>query len=831
VNQKKKSSWNWTSLFTQLKSEQGFSLAEVMVAAGMLGILSLGVTQLMQNSSKTEKRLSQQINLVQLEAEIRNALTDSVACGRTFRAVQLDQNLAAQNPPVARPAGQAALQVTTAFQNLPTSGGQSVRIYKGNNPAEGDPVNWQTVIQLFDEGVNPPVGVYGNGSNRISVRSIQAAGYVEDSWGGIAVQPGDLNLATTSAIAGSPNAYGTVLLRVMFVRGADTAALTDEQKRIKAANSTYGSVLVPRYFKVNVIVDAGNRVQDCYTQGNQFVEAYCGALGGNWDAAIGRCTNINVEHSATVGTTDWNITANKTQAGAGNGGEAGLASEGALMVGLDVDAGGALAPADIGDGNAYIFNGLVVGDRASGNFVGSVAIPNPLSGIGAGDAFFARHIMVGRNAEIGNNANVANNLNVTNNATVTNNTFLRNNLRVGAGNSPAPYNGAGDASVENQLQVGGQAIIGTPGTPLAGVGDATIGNNLNVRSNTSIGQTTINTNHMLTVAGDSALFSNGTSNLFVNNNNASDSDVRINQEANVPFRIDESGTQVMRVLNTGEIQIYSGGTVRTSIGAGTTAAYRPVIIRNQPYTNNNTHFDIPNSEVGYEAATKYWVRRMIYGSLYEGNQSKIEDILNNMADYAQHNRLDALIGSVCTDMQLQVGNTGYRANCALISGQCVCNQSDCSHNTGVRVCNNMTLAGNFRADGNVTAGGNLVAGGSGNIGSSLVVGTTINAGGTITAPRVDATDWSRADRIYIRSLSEPGAGYIKGTYLWATTRMTSPRVCSSAATGGTNNSACYTRFGKVTCDGGGFIIGIAYGRPICALSGENTGSTIGVTWH
>ena len=31
---------------------QGFSLAEIMVAAGMLGVLSLGVSQLMQNSAK-----------------------------------------------------------------------------------------------------------------------------------------------------------------------------------------------------------------------------------------------------------------------------------------------------------------------------------------------------------------------------------------------------------------------------------------------------------------------------------------------------------------------------------------------------------------------------------------------------------------------------------------------------------------------------------------------------------------------------------------------------------------------------------------------------------
>jgi type II secretory pathway pseudopilin PulG len=67
-----------------LKNEKGFSLAEVMVAAGLLGALSLAVNQLIMNQSKSVKTVEKKFELVSTASTIRTILSDRAACHNTF---------------------------------------------------------------------------------------------------------------------------------------------------------------------------------------------------------------------------------------------------------------------------------------------------------------------------------------------------------------------------------------------------------------------------------------------------------------------------------------------------------------------------------------------------------------------------------------------------------------------------------------------------------------------------------------------------------------------------------------------------------------------------
>jgi type II secretory pathway pseudopilin PulG len=67
-----------------LRSTRGFSLVEVMIAAGMLGLVSLGVMQLTSNQSKSTKTFETKFEVTSIVAEIRTLLSNTESCKATF---------------------------------------------------------------------------------------------------------------------------------------------------------------------------------------------------------------------------------------------------------------------------------------------------------------------------------------------------------------------------------------------------------------------------------------------------------------------------------------------------------------------------------------------------------------------------------------------------------------------------------------------------------------------------------------------------------------------------------------------------------------------------
>jgi prepilin-type N-terminal cleavage/methylation domain-containing protein len=67
------------------KSKQrGFSLVEVLIAAGLLSIISYGLMSLITNATKQQKSIVAKDAMRELTGEIRNVLSDSIACTKTF---------------------------------------------------------------------------------------------------------------------------------------------------------------------------------------------------------------------------------------------------------------------------------------------------------------------------------------------------------------------------------------------------------------------------------------------------------------------------------------------------------------------------------------------------------------------------------------------------------------------------------------------------------------------------------------------------------------------------------------------------------------------------
>ena len=68
------------------KENSGFTLVEIMVAAGLLGGLSLAVMELTSNSAKSAKKLQQDFEISNVMSNVVNVLRDEKSCSRNFNA-------------------------------------------------------------------------------------------------------------------------------------------------------------------------------------------------------------------------------------------------------------------------------------------------------------------------------------------------------------------------------------------------------------------------------------------------------------------------------------------------------------------------------------------------------------------------------------------------------------------------------------------------------------------------------------------------------------------------------------------------------------------------
>jgi type II secretory pathway pseudopilin PulG len=297
------------------KNSDGFSLAEVMVAAGMLGLLSLAIMQITQNANKVTKSVSQKVEMTQLFSNVQRALTDSDACTQTFTAA---------NPNV------------VLINNLGATGARNVLF-----GSKAGTVFTKALISGME---------YGKGtSGAVTVKSITV-----------------MNWTKTGEDTSADETYGTVDLEVRLSRGH--ASATDETIKV----SSFGMREVAKRFPINIAVRTStNAVKSCFTGNASTLSEACKMFDGELISAGGdlKCHNIKI-----VNTDDAASTENQTRKysiiarGAPTlpNGQGSMKAEGGLVVGSADDTGNVYSKDDqevVGPGNglAFIQNGLFVG--------------------------------------------------------------------------------------------------------------------------------------------------------------------------------------------------------------------------------------------------------------------------------------------------------------------------------------------------------------------------------------------------------------------------------------------------------------------------------------
>jgi hypothetical protein len=73
-------------------NEAGFSLAEVMVAAGLVGVVSLGVMHLTNNIHRGQATAETKMEEIEIRRIITSTLSDSLACLNTLNGIEIGSN-------------------------------------------------------------------------------------------------------------------------------------------------------------------------------------------------------------------------------------------------------------------------------------------------------------------------------------------------------------------------------------------------------------------------------------------------------------------------------------------------------------------------------------------------------------------------------------------------------------------------------------------------------------------------------------------------------------------------------------------------------------------
>lgn len=441
--------WFKKSTSEILKNQRGFSLAEIMIAAGMMGIVSVGVMNLVQDSTKANKGMTMNFEINQISQAIEGHLRDDVACRNTL--VGLNPN-------------GAGTAVTSILDK------NNIVVFRGDCTL-GAPGNC----------------TYGAAGGRIFIRSMRLEQFQ------VAAQP--FNNSTNQATLSVTFQKGPAI-------GLNWGALSQAQ-RTAIKNLSPGEGEFVKYFRVNVRRSTGaapdvqtvNTVEDCVTERDDFLAGACAMLGGfrpTPGAAINPATDTGIIQNVTIGGqvlphckqvvfATWGVTPTTADYAAWAGSSNVLTADGrAQVTGLLQVEGNVQADSTLtvgtaavpGAGSARVENDVRI-DRSLG-----IGVAAPGAG-NTGDARLAGSLGVGVAASgtagrinTSDDVTVGGDLTISGTTTGTGNASFQANLGVGVA---APGGTNGSVRLNNSLSVGVLA-------PPTGAGDVQITGSLGIGS-------------------------------------------------------------------------------------------------------------------------------------------------------------------------------------------------------------------------------------------------------------------------------------------------------------------------------------------------------------
>lgn len=254
---KKKNPSFWKTLSKLFSRESGFSLAEIMVAARLLGVVSLGVMQIMQNISKGSKKLEQDAEKSNVRNELYSLLSNKGICD-------------------------AWLGGLTLTGNGNTGSGVAVPIIR-RGPDGSDRVFMQ------------PGTVFGaQTKGGMTVQSMELHGWKDGS-----ANPPVYNItgpfdaySYTDPASGDPEfrRKGTAEFRVILRKSTLAGASDDAIKR-----ASFGGITTVIKLDLQIVTDNSDVVVSCFGNEDEYAESAYTAMGGTI-ATDGTCRNVVIKN-------------------------------------------------------------------------------------------------------------------------------------------------------------------------------------------------------------------------------------------------------------------------------------------------------------------------------------------------------------------------------------------------------------------------------------------------------------------------------------------------------------------------------------------------------
>ncbi len=214
-------------------NQKGFSLIEIMVALGMLGIISLGTMQLMTNMTKGQKGMTFKSNIDQIVNEVKMAMRTEANCTATL----------------------TGLSPSTSTQ----------------------PVNDNEIKKNCESAG----GVISNCTTLISIDQIIGGG------SGANVRITDIT-HTGSALNGATDETGTGTISISM-------QLTDSSGDALDSNKIFGSSTIRRDISTSYNNGgAGTEITACTGDSTTYAEIACDKIGGTFLKPDGPCTAVKI---------------------------------------------------------------------------------------------------------------------------------------------------------------------------------------------------------------------------------------------------------------------------------------------------------------------------------------------------------------------------------------------------------------------------------------------------------------------------------------------------------------------------------------------------------
>jgi hypothetical protein len=248
-----------------LRNIEGFSLAEIMVAAGILGMISLGVMQMTQNLQKNQKKFQYDAEINEFLTRLQMGLRDKTACERTFIGADEPANPGVPLQPITVHAdAQGTYQASAALVNA---------IYGGGENGAGNATVLAQVGQRY--------GAVGGGFQVVEIKLHSAQ------------VPAAMNELVPARVG----------IKLRKLGAVDDQGDADPSNDI--LKGAWGPAEVVKNFDILVTVwdaadpnlapaggVAGN-LRSCFVSEDYYVNAACKALGGELDTD-GACKNLAI---------------------------------------------------------------------------------------------------------------------------------------------------------------------------------------------------------------------------------------------------------------------------------------------------------------------------------------------------------------------------------------------------------------------------------------------------------------------------------------------------------------------------------------------------------